>query len=74
MLCQETYKYFIHYQKRPFCTNSYFLQKLDVKLMNTMLKYLLGEKDFTSFSKALLFIHTNICNVRYAKWEEKIIS
>ena len=68
----RTYKYFIHHQKDPFCTNSYFLaKKLDVKLMNMSCKYLLGEKDFTSFSKKNTQVHTNMCNVSYAKWEEK---
>ena len=68
----RTYKYFIHHLKDPFCTNSYYLtKKLDVKLMNMSCKYLLGEKDFTSFSKKNTQVHTNICNVRYAKWEEK---
>ena len=39
--------------------------------MNKACSFLLGEQDFTSFSKANTQTYTNNCNVKLAKWEQK---
>ena len=36
--------------------------------MNLASSYLIGIKDFSSFSKSKTQTHTNMCNVLYAKW------
>lgn len=64
------YEYHIIRNKDPFKTNAYLLhRKLDVKLMNLACKHIVGEQDFTSFSKVNTQVFTHNCNVIYAKWE-----
>lgn len=67
----RTYHYFVHQQKDPFHSSlSYFVPKsLDVEKMNEAAKYLLGEQDFTSFSKLHSNTFTNICDVKHAEWK-----
>ncbi|MBQ5593326.1 MAG: tRNA pseudouridine synthase A, partial [Bacteroidales bacterium] len=68
----RTYKYYIHTQKDPFCSNfSYFLppDRLNFEKMNQAAKYFLGEKDFTSLEKLGGGNKTSICNVMEAYWE-----
>jgi len=68
----RTYKYYITNKKSPFNSNVYFHYKnLDVDAMNLACKYLLGKKDFTSFSKVNTQTHTNNCELMLANWEEK---
>ncbi|MBP5758992.1 MAG: tRNA pseudouridine synthase A, partial [Bacteroidales bacterium] len=58
-------------QKQPFgkdFTHRVYVP-LDENLMNTAAAMLLGEHDFTSFSKLHTQTATNICNVTYAHWE-----
>lgn len=66
----RTYRYFIHQNKDPFKTNFswYFTQDLDIEKMNAAAEYLIGAKDFTSFSKVHTDAKTNICEVLSAKW------
>ena len=66
----RTYRYFIHQNKDPFKTNFswYFTQDLDLEKMNASAEYLIGTKDFTSFSKVHTDVKTNICEVLSAKW------
>ena len=66
----RTYRYFINQQKDPFKRgNSWYLQnKLDIDKMNHAAKLLIGEQDFTSFSKINTDVKTNICKVKTAKW------
>ena len=67
----RTYHYHISYKKNPFFLSSYLLHKrLDVFLMNSACTYLIGSKDFTSFSKVNTQTFTNNCNIMFAKWEE----
>lgn len=67
----RTYQYHVSEQKQPFgkdFTHRVYVA-LDEKLMNTAAAMLLGEHDFTSFSKLHTQTATNICNVTYAHWE-----
>lgn len=67
------YKYIISREKNVFMQNrSYYLHKdLDVKAMNTAASSMLGEQDFSCFSKAHTQTHTNLCEITEAEWEEE---
>ncbi len=68
----RTYHYFIHTHKDPFLF-PYSWQvpfALDFERMNEAAKILLGNKDFTSFSKVNTDTKTNLCDIREAIWEE----
>ena len=69
---QRTYRYFVHIEKNPFLEQSSLLmmQQVDFSKMNSAAKRLIGEKDFTSFSKLHTDVHTNICDVREVFWQE----
>ncbi|MEM9053272.1 MAG: tRNA pseudouridine(38-40) synthase TruA [Bacteroidota bacterium] len=65
------YQYFMHFKKIPF-KNAYsvfHVKDLNIDKLNAASKYLLGEHDFTSFSKSNTQVKTNICNVQKAVWE-----
>lgn len=68
----RSYKYFIHTNKNPFLDKYswYFPHSLDVEKMNRAAQLLLGEKDFTSFSKLHTDVFTNICDLTKAEWKE----
>ena len=66
----RTYKYYISDIKTPFKKNVFYVRKkLDVIAMNSACNYLLGKKDFTSFSKLKTQTHTNNCNIFHANWQ-----
>lgn len=67
----RTYHYFMHQKKNPFLnqTSWYFPFDLDLEKMNEAAKLLIGEKDFTSFSKLHTDVKTNNCNVFEAYWQ-----
>lgn len=68
----RTYKYYIHTEKDPFCSQfSYFIpaRKLNIEKMNEACRYFLGEQDFSSLEKVNGGNKTSICNVTYARWE-----
>jgi len=67
---ERTYVYRMHQKKDPFLTNSswYFPKPLNIDAMNEGCKYLIGEKDFTSFSKLHTDVKTNICDLTIARW------
>lgn len=69
----RTYRYFIHSKKSPFLNNTswYFSKQLDLDAMNQASKVIMGEKDFTSFSKLHTDVKTNRCDVKNAKWIRK---
>lgn len=72
----RTYHYFVHLQKDPF-ERAYSWRlpyKVDVSMMNEAAKLLLGEHDFTSFSKTNTDTKTNICTVTHALWTPVSIS
>ncbi|MEX2484434.1 MAG: tRNA pseudouridine(38-40) synthase TruA [Brumimicrobium sp.] len=66
----RSYKYFIHTSKNPFVEqySYYFPYALDLDKMNQAAKLLIGEKDFTSFSKLHTDVFTNICHLTKAQW------
>ncbi len=65
------YKYFMHFNKNPFrnAYSVYCVKPLDLGRMNQAAGFILGEHDFTSFSKSQTQVKTNICNVKTAHWE-----
>ncbi len=68
----RTYKYYIHTEKDPFCSEfSYFVpsQKVNIEKMNQACQYFLGEQDFSSLEKVNGGNKTSICNVTHAGWE-----
>jgi len=69
----RSYQYFVTPQKDPFYYDWAWQleQKLDLAAMNACAKHLLGEHDFSCFSKSNTQTKTNICNVTAAFWEEK---
>lgn len=64
------YKYFVHLKKNPFLNDSsYFCPYiLDLDKMNLATQFLLGCRDFTSFSKSNTDTKTNICTIEEAEW------
>jgi len=68
----RTYCYQIIQKKDPFFENVYFLKKtLNINAMNIACKFLIGEQDFTSFSKLHTDTYTNNCVVYEAFWKKK---
>jgi tRNA pseudouridine38-40 synthase len=67
----RAYKYHLHFHKNPFKINQSWLYKgkLDVERMNLAAALLLGQKDFSCFSKSNTQTFTNNCNISYAKFE-----
>jgi len=67
----RSYEYQIIFSKSPYGLNeSYFLmQKPDFGIMNKACQLLIGEHDFTSFSKVKTEVNNFICNIKSAKWE-----
>lgn len=70
---KRTYIYQISKIKSPFYKDySYFYHgKIDVNKLNQLSKFFLGEKDFTSFSRAATEIENKICNIYNIKWMQK---
>ena len=66
----RTYQYHIINRKDPFNMNAYLVNKaLDLEAMNQACQYIIGKKDFSSFSKANTQNFTNNCDVMFANWE-----
>lgn len=68
--CLRTYRYFIHQKKDPFKSaySYYYKGELAIESMQEAATYLLGEKDFTSFSKVHTDVKTNRCTVSKVRW------
>jgi len=70
---KRTYKYYVSISKNPFqiqFTHRIFI-KLNVENMNKAAKLLLGNQDFTSFSKLHTEVNNNFCEVEAAFWEQE---
>ena len=69
----RTYEYVISTFKNPFLADGAYLfqRTLDVSAMNAAAQVLLGKRDFSCFSKSNTQTKTNICDLTFAKWEEK---
>jgi tRNA pseudouridine38-40 synthase len=69
----RTYQYFVSKKKDPFLTAYSWVYPglLDIERMNQGAEILKNTHDFTSFAKLPKETKTNICEVEYAKWEDK---
>lgn len=65
------YSYYIHFDKDPFNNlfSVFHRAGLDIDKMNEACKFLLGQQDFTSFSKGKTQTKTNLCDIAYAEWK-----
>jgi len=70
---ERTYRYYVATSKDPFrFQNSYrVFEKLDMEAMNSAASFLLGNKDFTSFSKLHTDVNNNFCEIKTAFWEQQ---
>jgi len=67
----RTYRYKIIKTKSPFHRHAYLFKKdLNLDMMNSACLFLLGKRDFTSFSKVKTQTYTNDCTVIDEKWKE----
>ena len=68
----RTYQYFVSTKKNIFNQNLHLVFKdLDVERMNDACQNLLGDQDFTSFSKVNTDTSTNNCDITYAQWKHE---
>jgi len=69
----RTYKYQITRVKNPFLKDyAWFVYgELDIEKMNKGAAWLLGKKDFKSFSKGNTQVTNNICDVQFAEWKQE---
>lgn len=69
----RTYRYYISRQKDPFHKDQryFYFSALHVEAMQGACQHLIGQKDFTSFSKLHTQTATNICTVTSAAWEQE---
>lgn len=69
----RTYEYHINRVKHPFSDGFayYIFGDLDVALMNIGADLLSTYSDFSSFSKSGTQVKTNLCDITYARWENR---
>jgi tRNA pseudouridine38-40 synthase len=67
---ERAYKYHITTRKNPLLVGRayYFLKKCDIDLMNKAAESMLGEHDFTCFSKVKTDVNHFRCTVKKARW------
>lgn len=67
----RSYEYHIHFKRSPFKAKEYhFLPKTpDFEQMNQACRTLLGEQDFTSFSKVKTEVNNFYCDIKRAEWQ-----
>jgi tRNA pseudouridine38-40 synthase len=67
----RTYEYWITPTKNPFLDKKahYLPYQINIDLMNMATKKLLGEQDFSCFSKSNTDTFTNNCNITIANWD-----
>lgn len=67
---RRSYEYHITRQKDPFLRDfaAYLRYPLDLEKMQQASNCLIGEHDFSSFSKSNTQTHTNFCKVEEANW------
>jgi tRNA pseudouridine38-40 synthase len=70
---ERTYRYYVVTSKNPFCVpfTYRFYEKLDIEPMNLAASFLIGNQDFTTFSKLHTNVNNNICDVKVAFWEQQ---
>lgn len=66
----RSYEYIICQEKNPFLTDwAWFIeQPISIDAMNEGAKLLLGEQDFSCFSKSRTQTKTNVCHITHAEW------
>jgi len=66
----RTYLYFISKNKTPFFKNytHFHYSPLDINYLNQLSKSLVGERDYTSFTKHEAETENKICNILNAQW------
>ncbi len=69
----RTYEYWVIPQKNPFFSDSahYVKRPLNVQKMNEAAQLLLQFNDFECFSKSNTDVHTYLCEISEAAWQEK---
>lgn len=69
---KRSYLYFITQYKSPFLLNYslHYHDSINTEKMNRISKELLGEHDFTSFSKKISDTENKICTIYSASWRE----
>ncbi len=69
----RSYEYYLSLERDPFLAHLHyrFYGQLDLDAMNTAAQYLLGEHDFSCFSKSKTQTHTNLCSVTQASWTKE---
>ncbi len=67
----RSYAYYITTEKDPFSVDRMWelREDLDIAAMNQAAQELLGEQDFSCFSKSNTQTETNLCNVSEARWK-----
>jgi tRNA pseudouridine38-40 synthase len=70
---QRSYEYHITTTKNPLLVGRafHFFKKYDFSLMNEAAEFLIGEHDFTSFSKVKTDVNHFMCTIKTAHWKEK---
>jgi tRNA pseudouridine38-40 synthase len=70
---ERSYVYQVSFQKDPFLVNQayQFHGELDIDKMNMAAQHLIGEFDFSCFSKSNTQTFTNNCDIKKAVWLEK---
>jgi tRNA pseudouridine38-40 synthase len=66
----RTYQYYLHRNKDPFLNESsyFFPSKLDFDKMNSAAQFLIGQNDFSSFSKSRTQVKHFNCHISQAFW------
>ncbi len=69
----RTYEYWVSTHKNPFLnTTAHFVhQHLDIVSMNQASQILINHQDFECFSKTHSDVHTFLCDISKASWEQK---
>jgi len=70
---ERSYEYRITTKKDPLLIGYayHFFKPIDIDLMNQAAKLLIGEHDFTSFSKVKTDVNHFVCDIKKAKWQRK---
>ncbi len=66
----RTYLYFISRNKTPFFKNytHFYYSPLDIQYLNQLSKLLIGERDYTSFTKHEAETENKVCDILNAQW------
>ncbi|HEV8512073.1 MAG TPA: tRNA pseudouridine(38-40) synthase TruA [Cyclobacteriaceae bacterium] len=69
---QRSYEYHITIRKNPLLVGHafYFFKQCDISLMNEAAEGLVGEHDFTSFSKVKTDVNHFVCTIKVAHWKK----